>query len=309
MQGTRPHSHWVCLIRAWPALASLLLVCALFAHQWFHLSEAGLLARFAMIPEGAGAWREVGVRSAETTSLESALTEAGISGHQAIGISELLKVQQWLGNRVSRIEVLKRNHSASELLAQVAAGRGISCDGMALVLEELATALGLPARRVQLYRSNFEPLDTHVLIEVWLDAHGWVALDPTFNLTFQDEHGGLLGVAAIRQRLAARGGGTVIPVYHGNRSYPARVEAYYLDWRALFSNAYVARACETCTWVLKLPPLRYWFGPVRLAFGEDLGVLPRHHNQLYFLTVVVLPLILGVLALAVVRRFTQCRGQ
>jgi len=79
--------------------------------------------------------------------------------------------------------------------------------------------------------------------------------------------------------------------YYGDRVYPAHIDEYYLDWRPLFSNAYVHVSPQEI-W-RKFPPLRYWYGPKYYYFGEDLHLWAEAGNSMYFLFIVVLPIILA----------------
>jgi len=287
-----------CAAAGWLAAAAFLIVLALFIGHWRQLQTEGLLARFALVSDYVVTVPQVVPGTEDLSMLRRVLENAGIGiTTEESEISLALQIQHWLGNQVSRVEVPSPGNTTGELLPQIQAGSGLSCWGMATVYQDLITVLGLPVRRVQLYRSNFEPMDSHVLVEVQIAQGRWAAFDPTFNLSFQDQHGAPLGVAAIRARLAGRDSGQVIPVYHGDRRYPARIDEYYLDWRVLFANAYVADKCTDCSLLERLPPFRYWYGPVRYAFGQDLGSLARQHNRFYFTAVVIYPLLLCALML------------
>jgi hypothetical protein len=274
---------------------ALLLVAALFLSAWKQFERTGLFAQIRLLAEAPDTWQAPadGGQFGRTLS-----KQAGISAGK-LGIHELLTAQQWLGNQVCCAEVATA--LPQQAWARAQAGQGLSCGGMAQLFHEMAAASGVPARVVQLYRSDFDSTDTHVLVEVQLDDGRWAIFDPTFNLTFEDAAGAMLGVQDVRARLASGQSDDVLPRYHGKRVYPADIDDYYIDWRVLHASAYVVRPCPDCNLLQRLPPLRYWYGPVRYAYGDALGPLARGHNHHYFTVVVAYPLLGALLSLVFIR--------
>lgn len=269
-------------------LGSALLFVALFVDGWSQLRAGGYLARFDTLAEFANS--VTGSGSTSNSVGHQLLRQSGYQAGQGADVTALLQLQSWLGNQVCCVGPSGIGTSADHWQS-VLQGQGLSCGAMSQLFLEMVSALGLPARLVQLYRSDFVPLDTHVVVEVWVKGSGWVVFDPTFNVTFQTRDGALLGVEAVQARLSDGRAESIVPTYHGGRRYPANIQTYYLDWRTLFGNAYVFSACVDCMLWERLPPFRYWLGPVHYAFGSDLGAFARAYNRLYFMTVVVFPML------------------
>ena len=280
-------------------LPVLIAGCVLAVWQTKALIDDGQWDRLLPISAYPEALGVLSLRREDADLMRSLINENGLAEGRLPVVDRLLKIQDWLGEQVQIAEVDLTNRYSSELWAKVQSGHGLACGGMALLFRDLVAVQGFPARLVQLYRADTEPDDTHVIVEVSLEGLGWVAFDPTFNLTFRDDHGRLLGVREVRQRMAANPREPVHPTYHGDRAYPAKLETYYLEWRALFANAYTYGYCRDCALWTKLPPFRYWSGPRRYLIGDGLGPLARTHNRMYFWNTVVMPLLLLWLSAAV----------
>lgn len=295
-----------CGIAILPTALALAILAVVFHQQWQHSETGDLHGRIALITDEVVPAQAPRLTGDALARLEKQLRSAGIDLGAPADLSTVLKAQQWLGNLVQRAEAPSPGNTTAELLPQIEAGRGLTCGGMATVFHDVVIALGMPVRRVQLYRSNSEPLDTHVLLEVRLANGRWIAVDPTFNLTFKGPDDRLLGIGEIRELLTGVGMTAVTPVYHGDRAYPGNIDTYYLDWRVLFANAYVMDRCAQCRWLERVPPLKYWTGPVRYVYGKALGPLAREHNLSYFNLVVVLPLVLALLAVGLIWQLWRC---
>ncbi len=281
---------------------ALLSVSALFLGAWREFERGGLYAQIRLLSAAPDTWQMPADGGQFGRFL---LEQAGMDFGTRPGITLLLRMQQWLGDQVCCVEVA--GSQAEQAWRRVQAGKGLSCGGMAQLFYEMVAASGLPARVVQLYRSDFDLTDTHVLVEVLIDDR-WVIFDPTFNLTFEDSYGHLLGVREVRDKLASGGISAAIPFDHGKRVYPASISDYYIDWRTLYGSAYLVKPCADCSVWKRLPPLRYWFGPVRYAFGDELGPFAREHNHYYFSVVVAYPLLFVVLVLSFLRVLVSRRG-
>jgi hypothetical protein len=226
-------------------------------------------------------------------ALRESVVQAGFRIPRALDADAVLGSQQWLGNQVTRVESGSSRMDSLALWSVAAGGGGLTCWGMSALLRDLIVISGGEARVVQLYRSNYEPNNTHVVVEVRLDGR-WVVFDPTFNVTLHDEEARLLGVSEIRGRLATNPPEPVSIRYHGDRRYPGNLPDYYLDPLSLYANAFAYGDCSSCALWQRLPPFRYWFGPTRYMFGEGPGPLVRQHNRVYLLTTVLLPLSLAI---------------
>lgn len=178
------------------------------------------------------------------------------------------------------------------------AGDGLSCGQMASLFEHALVARGHQARRVQLVRSLFANEDTHMTVEV-LDGDRWVLYDPTFHVSFRHQER-LVGAADIHDALLKGQSRQIQPVFYGEVRYPARLGDYYVHWRPLFNNVFVASDGTTAFWH-RLPPFRYWLGP-QWHYYNALNERPLWHanaiSDFYFLFTAILPLTILITGLA-----------
>lgn len=114
-------------------------------------------------------------------------------------------------------------------------------------------SLGVDSRLIQAYRNPFDCFDVHALVEVQT-ATGWVLVDPTFHLLFQDRDGRSLNALQVKQRLFHGQHDDLHLAFQGEVAYPPRHESYYVDLRGLLANVYVR--CDASGWWGRLPPLR-----------------------------------------------------
>lgn len=81
--------------------------------------------------------------------------------------------------------------------------RGMNCRGLAIVLSELYMAMGYPARFVTCQSKAYDiDTDCHVICTVWSkQLNKWLWMDPSFAAYVSDEHGNLLSIAEVRERM------------------------------------------------------------------------------------------------------------
>lgn len=200
-------------------------------------------------------------------------------------------------NEVSQAE----DFAASDVNAiydHVQQGGGLICTGMATFYSTALQANHIEARRVVLKRDQFDIYDTHTTVEVLVDGR-WVIFDPTFNVSFT-KNGRLIGAQAVTAALFDGTFNEIEPVFYGDVSYPVRLGDYYMHWLLLFNNVFVADVPNRDV-IAKLPPFRYWWGPV-YYFEESTfqqGFHYQFQNQLYFWLVVVVPAMISAAVFAV----------
>jgi len=142
----------------------------------------------------------------------------------------------------------------------------------------------------------FDSNDTHVTVEVFAGGQ-WVIADPTFHVGFE-RRGALVSAQTIAQSLHDGSSAEIRPRFYGPVKYPPRLEGYYVDWRMLFNNVFVPdRDPATPGLWAKIPPFRYWWGPV--MYYQKISNLSYDHlilqHRLYLTLVVLLPLtLLGI---------------
>lgn len=81
-------------------------------------------------------------------------------------------------------------------------GNGVNCRQMAMALNDMYLSMGFPSRVVTCMPRDVDDPDCHVINCVYSSEQGkWLWMDATFNAYVKDEHGTLLGIAEVRDRL------------------------------------------------------------------------------------------------------------
>ena len=80
--------------------------------------------------------------------------------------------------------------------------KGVNCRHLAITLNEMYLAMGIPSRYVTCMPKNPNDTDCHVINSVYSQQlQKWIWIDPTFNAYVKDEKGNLLSIAEVRDRL------------------------------------------------------------------------------------------------------------
>jgi hypothetical protein len=83
-------------------------------------------------------------------------------------------------------------------------GKGINCRHLAITLNEMYLAMGIPSRYVTCMPKDPNDPDCHVINTVYSsELKKWIWVDPTFAAYVRDENGNLLGIREVRERLIA----------------------------------------------------------------------------------------------------------
>ncbi|MDP7034058.1 MAG: hypothetical protein QF752_06150 [Planctomycetota bacterium] len=204
-------------------------------------------------------------------------------------IKQILEIQEFIGNQIQNCGLYLGPERGLALFKKGAAGAPLACGNLSEILQTALTAVGYKVRTIQLYRSDFASNETHVVVEAHVDG-SWKIFDPTFNLTYEN-NGKLLGVQKV-QELLNKNPNAVTPVFHGERKYPPRLDSYYMDWRPLFSNAYVSSSTVPIAWWAKLPPLRWWYGPKIYYFGDAPILWAKSNYAVLLVFVAIIPIAL-----------------
>ncbi len=123
-------------------------------------------------------------------------------------VSRIKNVLYWLHDAIehdggSGIPSCPR--TAIDMYEACAGKRGLNCRGMAIMLSEMYMALGMPARFVTCQPRAYDTdNDCHVICTVWSRQLGkWLWVDPTFAAYVCDDHGNMLSIAEVRERMRA----------------------------------------------------------------------------------------------------------
>ncbi|MCI6838327.1 MAG: leucine-rich repeat protein [Prevotella sp.] len=123
-------------------------------------------------------------------------------------VDKMKRVMHWLHNTISHDGSGGypdgAAHNAIDLYAAcMKQQRGLNCRGLADVLSELYMAMGWPSRFVTCQPRAYDTDgDCHVITMVWSRSMGkWLWMDPTFDTWVTDEHGVLLSIREVRERL------------------------------------------------------------------------------------------------------------
>lgn len=187
------------------------------------------------------------------------------------------------------------------LLEHVRADGGLTCGGMATLLNYTCQLNGLQSRTISLQRHLGDRYETHVVVEV-LHNGRWTVFDPTFNVTYARDGRDLgadeLAAAVYNGQIAE-----VRPVFHGAVRYPARIENYYTDWRPLFNNVFIPDWSRRKHRLANFPPFRYWHGPV-VYYRDDVGSTSHIDaaNNALFVFLVIVPTLAAILSVLLALR-------
>lgn len=185
----------------------------------------------------------------------------------------------------------------------VAQKNGTLCGGMAFLYAEALRRNGVPARELQLNSQLFGGNDTHVTVDVLIDNR-WVVIDPTFHIVFEQD-GRRMSASELTTAVRSGKADDIHPVFLGDVSYPARIDKYYMGWKPLFHNVVLRR--EIVPYWAKLPIVRYWYGAV-FHYPPRVNDEPiRLLNELYFVVVVVWPVITAMTVIAFIVSVARAR--
>lgn len=146
-------------------------------------------------------------------------------------VSRILNLMHWIHNLIPH----DGNHdnpvvkNAMSMIRQCRQEeRGLNCRGLATVLNECYLALGIPSRFVTCMPKDSVFNDCHVINMVYSsDLQKWLWIDPTHDAYIMDEHGVLLGLGEVREKLIK--GETLILNPDANWNHKAStVKEYYL---------------------------------------------------------------------------------
>lgn len=204
---------------------------------------------------------------------------------------------------MNRVKIKESDYSDSPLvlLEQSKNGRGMICGGLASIYFNALKGQGYKARMVKLLRQSVHTPDAHQTVEVWQDG-GWKISDPTFNVEFWRKNR-RVGAAEIQESVLTGGYGDVKYRFKGDVQYPARLDEYYMNWQPLFNNVFVmGRSVYSAKkrygiFLAKVPPFRYWFGPVYFYKKDQPTDQHVLNKSAYFIVMVALPSVLTLLAL------------
>ncbi len=95
------------------------------------------------------------------------------------------------------------SNSLEDLMTKVITGhKAVDCGSLAKILNACYTSLGFRSRRIVCLPQDSTDVDCHSINSVFLPSHqAWVWMDPTNDAYVMDDHGRLLGISEVRQRL------------------------------------------------------------------------------------------------------------
>lgn len=144
--------------------------------------------------------------------------------------------------------------------------RGLNCRGLATVLNECYLSLGIRSRIVTCLPKDSLKIDQdcHVINAVYSTTlHKWLWIDPTFNAYVMDEHGALLGIAEVRDRLNRNLPLIINPDANWNNTKLQKKEYYLFHYMA--KNLYLLES------------------PVNSAYNMETRVSGKHYEYVQLL--------------------------
>lgn len=233
--------------------------------------------------------------------LRGELERAGLGSHEVE--KKVQKTMEWVMNQCGKIELYSLGN-AYDALQYARQGGGLSCAPMADIFHESLTLLGMKARKVLLVRSFLNPYDNHMTVEAFIDGR-WQIYDPTFHVSFvkSSEPARFLSAIEMNEALIQGSFSEIQPVFFGEVSYPARLEEYRIHYLPLFNNVLILHEEGLSLW-RRLPPLRYFFGPVYMyqtpLNQKKQPLFLMVYREIYFIVVLFIPVLGMVIAAAIV---------
>lgn len=120
-------------------------------------------------------------------------------------ISKMLNLMRWVHNSIEHSGNVgnPRVKNAEDLMQVCSNNKGmLNCRGLAIVLNEVYLAMGMPSRFVTCSPKDTADFDCHVINMVFsYDLDKWLWMDPTQNGYIMSETGELLSIEEVRRRL------------------------------------------------------------------------------------------------------------
>jgi hypothetical protein len=221
------------------------------------------------------------------------LEESGLRSGSKSAVDVILALK-WTMNQVQKVE-MSAHSTPLAAYKHARRGHGLLCGDMSLIFESVLAHRGYQTRRVQLFRSLFNEIDTHVTVEVLLNGR-WRLFDPTFGISFR-QNGQYLGVLELHTAYLAGKPAGIDTVFHGEVFYPARLGTLGKDLWPFFNTVTLRNEKLTAKWQ-SLPPFSYYKGVKVFVLGSGEGLWHvKLANDVYFAVVVVLPVLIGILSM------------
>ena len=238
----------------------------------------------------------------EQQALLIELKKAGLDSLK--GKKQVITVLKWTMNQVDKIETEGRKTPYAIVVSAKKENKGALCSGMASIFHEALALLKIKARRISLYRNTFNIYDSHASVKVFLNGK-WQIYDPTFNTSYKSliNSSHLMSAQEMKDALVKGNFNKIKPVFYGETAYPARLETYYMHYLPLYNNVFIPTQTAKSFWK-KLPPIRYFYGPQCVYQEDSNGPGGCYHiglqQSMYFVFVVLLPVVIEVIALALI---------
>lgn len=286
-------------------ILSLSLVIAFDVYGIYLLSKHGVFKRLIKVDNindpSIGDTKPIGPPD-EQQALLTELEKAGLDSLK--GEKQVVAVLKWTMNQVDKIEHVGKKTPYAIVVSAKNENKGALCGGMASILHETLALLKVKARRISLSRNTFNIYDSHATVEVFLNGK-WQIYDPTFNISYKSliNSSQLMSAQEMKDALVKGNFNKIKPIFYGNTAYPARLETYYMHYLPLYNNVFISGRVPRSFWK-KLPPLRYFYGPVFLYQDDSSGRGGTYHiglqQSMYFVFVVLLPVAIGIIALSLI---------
>jgi len=274
-------SPWVRLQFKKPLFLLLLGVIALNIAVIYLVKNYGIFARLVMVPD-----------------LSEMKTEFAPEAVEAFGKKFPGKdIHQIRNHIMQEVKIVEGSNfdSSLDLVELIESGKGLVCGGMSGVYFNSLVAQGHKARIVSWFRHSGMTTHAHITVEVFENGR-WVLYDPTFNTAFLKDQK-RLGAKDLQKTFLVENSSHVKLEFFGEVNYPARLDGYYINWQPLVNNIFVVGRSVSISrdrfgfFLAKVPPFRYWFGPVYF-YEKDMQVDPHKLNKtLYLFSMVILPVI------------------
>ncbi|NHK32263.1 MAG: hypothetical protein FK730_12985 [Asgard group archaeon] len=120
-------------------------------------------------------------------------------------IEQILNLMRWthmLTRRASHPSYPEKMNALTLLQLIETKGKKLNCYMYATILNEALLSMGFKSRKIHMKPMKKDPKESHVINTVYSKTLGkWILLDPDFCVYIQDEHGMILSLEEIREKL------------------------------------------------------------------------------------------------------------
>jgi hypothetical protein len=197
-------------------------------------------------------------RDSSLVSLRQHFSLDSIAGHGS-ETDRLINVLHWVHTKFPHdgSKTAPASNGTEDLMTKCSEGNlTVDCGSLATILNACYSSLGYRSRRIVCLPEDSTDFDCHSINAVYVPSVGrWVWMDPTNDAYVMDEHGGLLGIMEVRERLIDGRPLRLNPDANWNHRVNVVASEYLYDYMAknLFALQYYYETAGGTGAILLLP--------------------------------------------------------